>query len=139
MTDINKDIEKYLSQVKSYLPCRKADKIAILKDIRQAILEFTENSGAETIDDIYNRFGTPEEIAKAYLSDAEPQSIKKATNIRKIIISAVLIIAAMFSLGYLISYFIAVESQKNILFYKYESGELVSHYENWREKNNDSD
>ena len=96
MTEINKDIEKYLSQVKAYLPCRKADKTAILEDIRQAILEFAENSGAETIDDIYNRFGTPEEIAKAYLSDAEPQNIKKAINVRKVIIAAVVAIIMIY-------------------------------------------
>ncbi len=96
MTEIKKDIDKYLSQVKAYLPCRKADKTAILEDIRQAIFEFKENSGTENIDDIYNRFGTPEEIAKAYLSDAEPQNIKKAINIRKVIIAAVVAIIMIY-------------------------------------------
>ncbi len=105
MTEIKKDIEKYLSQVKSYLPCRKADKTAILEDIRQAIFEFTENSGAETIDDIYKRFGTPEEIAKSYLSDTEPQNIKKAINVRKVIIAAV-VAALLIFLGFLIAVFL---------------------------------
>ncbi len=105
MTEIKKDIEKYLSQVKAYLPCRKADKTAIIKDIRQAILEFTENSGAETIDDIYKRFGTPEEIAKAYLSDTEPQNIKKAINVRKVIIAAV-VAFLLILLGFLIAVFL---------------------------------
>ncbi len=105
MTEIKKDIEKYLSQVKAYLPCRNADKTAIIKDIRQAILEFAENSGAETIDDIYNRFGTPEEIAKAYLSDAEPQNIKKAINVRKVIIAAV-VAFLLILLGFLIAVFL---------------------------------
>ena len=77
MRAINKDIEKYLSQVKSYLHCKKADKDIILEDIRTAVFEFAEDSGTVCIEDIYNRFGTPEEIAKAYLSDAEPQNIKK--------------------------------------------------------------
>ena len=80
MTKINKDIEKYLSQVKSYLHCKKADKDVILEDIRTAVFEFSEEFAIESIDDIYRRFGTPEEIAKAYLSDAEPQNIKKAIN-----------------------------------------------------------
>ena len=105
MTEINKDIEKYLSQVKAYLPCRKADKTAILEDIRQAIFEFTENSGAETIDDIYKRFGTPEEIAKSYLSDTEPQNIKKAINVRKVIIAAV-VAFLLILLGFLIAVFL---------------------------------
>ena len=78
MPAINKDIEKYLSQVKACLPCKKSDKAVILADIRLAISEFAENSAIQSIDDIYKRFGTPEEIAKAYLSDAEPNNIKKS-------------------------------------------------------------
>ena len=104
MTEINKDIEKYLSQVKSYLPCRNADKTAILEDIRQAILDFTENSDIQSIDDIYKRFGTPEEIARSYLSDADPKKISKAFNIKKIILIAVIavIIIYIFTMIYVI-------------------------------------
>ncbi len=105
MTEIKKDIEKYLSQVKSYLPCRNADKTAILEDIRQAIFEFTENSGAETIDDIYNRFGTPEEIAKAYLSDADPKKITKTINRDKLLISFVAAALIIF-VGFMTAVFI---------------------------------
>ena len=112
MTEINKDIEKYLSQVKAYLPCRKADKTAIIKDIRQAILEFAENSGTETIDDIYNRFGTPEDIAKAYLSDTEPRNIKKAINVRKVIIAAV-VAFLLILLGFLIAVFLDLHGDGN--------------------------
>ena len=96
MTKINKDIEKYLSQVKSYLHCKKADKDVILEDIRTAVFEFSEEFAIESIDDIYRRFGTPEEIAKAYLSDAEPQNIKKAINIRKVIIAAVIALIVIY-------------------------------------------
>ncbi len=118
MTEINKDIEKYLSQVKAYLPCRKADKTAIIKDIRQATLEFAENSGAETIDDIYNRFGTPEEIAKAYLSDAEPQNIKKAINIKKMLLVAIVIALAMLAIAFIIA---IIDSHSQNIAYYYNS------------------
>ena len=107
MAEINKDIEKYLSQVKAYLPCKKSDKAVILADIRLAIYEFAENSAIQSIDDIYKRFGTPEEIAKAYLSDAEPNNIKKAINIRKVIIAAVIAVIVIY-LGIMI--FLAVDA-----------------------------
>ncbi len=97
MAEINKDIEKYLSQVKAYLPCKKSDKVVILADIRQAISEFAENSDIQSIDDIYKRFGTPEEIAKAYLSDAEPKKITNAINIRKVVIAAVVAALLVFT------------------------------------------
>ena len=105
MTEINKDIEKYLSQVKAYLPCKKSDKAVILEDIRQAISEFAENSDIQSIDDIYKRFGTPEEIAKAYLSDAEPKNIKKAISLRKVLVWAVVAVVLAFVI-FLLSLFI---------------------------------
>ena len=105
MTEINKDIEKYLSQVKAYLPCKKSDKAVILEDIRQAIYEFAENSAIQSIDDIYKRFGTPEEIAKAYLSDAEPKNIKKAIRLRKVLVWAVVAVVLAFVI-FLLSIFI---------------------------------
>ena len=120
MTEINKDIEKYLSQVKAYLPCKKSDKAVILEDIRQAISEFAENSDIQSIDDIYKRFGTPEEIAKAYLSDAEPNNIKKAINIRKVFVIAVVIALSMLALTFLI---IIIDSHSNEIIY-YERGAI---------------
>ena len=89
MIAIEKDIEKYMSEVSSHLFCLQKNKKAVLEDIREAILEFTENNEVETIDVIYSRFGTPEEIAKAYIADAEPQNIKKAFNIRKMLVAAI--------------------------------------------------
>ncbi|MBQ6863606.1 MAG: DUF1700 domain-containing protein [Clostridia bacterium] len=120
MTEINKDIEKYLSQVKSYLHCKKADKTAILADIRTAVFEFAEDSATVSIEDIYNRFGTPEEIAKAYLSDAEPNNIKKAVNIRKVFVIAVVIALSMLALTFLIT---IIDSHSNEIIY-YEHGAI---------------
>ncbi len=120
MTEINKDIEKYLSQVKAYLPCKKSDKAVILADIRLAIYEFAENSDIQSIDDIYKRFGTPEEIAKAYLSDAEPNNIKKAINIRKVFVIAVVIALSMLALTFLIT---IIDSHSNKIIY-YERGAI---------------
>ncbi len=125
MTEINKDIDKYLSQVKAYLPCRNTDKTAIIKDIRQAILEFTENSDIQSIDDIYKRFGTPEEIAKAYLSDAEPQNIKKAINVRKVIIAAVVAVVLIFAIFLLCTFIESYRQGHGTVTIEIESGTII--------------
>lgn len=103
MISIEKDIEKYMSEVNSHLFCLKKNKKAVLEDIREAIIEFTENNEVETIDVIYARFGTPEEIAKAYIADAEPQNIKKAFNIRKMLLAAVVIALAMLAITFIVT------------------------------------
>ena len=102
MTAIGKDIEKYISEVGTHLFCLKKNKKEVLAEIREAVFEFAENNDVHSIDDIYKRFGTPEEIAKAYLSDAEVQNIKKAINIRKVSVAAVAIVLAMLAITFII-------------------------------------
>lgn len=107
MIAIEKDIEKYMSEVSSHLFCLQKNKKAVLEDIREAILEFTENNEVETIDVIYSRFGTPEEIAKAYIADLDPKLIKKKISIRKILILTLVItfvLLSAFLIGTLIGF-----------------------------------
>ena len=102
MTAIGKDIEKYISEVGTYLFCLKKNRRKVLADIREAVFAFAEEFSVESIEDVYRRFGTPEEIAKAYLSDAEVQNIKKAINIRKVSVAAVAIVLAMLAITFII-------------------------------------
>ncbi|MBQ3519324.1 MAG: hypothetical protein IJA31_08405 [Clostridia bacterium] len=118
MIAIEKDIEKYMSEVNSHLFCLQKNKKAVLEDIREAILEFTENNEVETIDVIYSRFGTPEEIAKAYIADAEPQNIKKAFNIRKMLVASVVIALAILAITVIIT---IIDNHSGKIIY-YESG-----------------
>lgn len=134
MSTIEKDIRKYISDVGKNLVCSGKLKKQIMNDIENSIYDYAENNGITDISQIISRFGSPEEVAQAHLSDTDPKKIKNATNIRKIIISAVLIALTMFSICYLISYLICINAQKNVMYFTYENGELVTYYENWREK-----
>ena len=65
-----------------------------------------------SIDDIYKRFGTPEEIAKAYVADTEPQNIKKAISIRKMLFAAIVSVVLIFTV-FLICIFIDSHKDRN--------------------------
>ncbi len=101
MTQISKDIEKYVSEVGTHLFCLKKNKKEVLADIRDAVFEFAENNGVDSVQAIYDRFGTPEEIAKAYIADAEPQNIKKAINTKKLILTAVVAVIIVYIIAML--------------------------------------
>ena len=103
MTAISKDIDKYISEVGTHLFCPKKKKREVLADIREAVFAFAEEFSVESIEDIYRRFGTPGEIAKAYLSDAEPANIKKAIDVRRVLVVAVVVIIAIVALSFLIA------------------------------------
>lgn len=89
MTAIEKETEKYISDVSSKLLCSKKKKKEIIEDIRGAVLDFTEANGTEDIKEVYEHFGTPEEFAKAHLSELDPVQIKKKVNIRRVVIVAI--------------------------------------------------
>ena len=96
MTAIEKETEKYISDVSSRLLCSKKKKKEIIEDIRGAVLDFTEANGTEDIKEVYEHFGTPEEFAKAHLSELDPVQIKKKVNIRRVVIVALTIAITMF-------------------------------------------
>ncbi len=100
MITIEKEIEKYISDVSSKLLCSKEKKKELIEDIRGAVFDFAEGSDTKDIADIYKHFGTPEELAKAHMSELDPEQIKKKVNIRRVVIVAVVValIALVFSL-----------------------------------------
>ncbi len=95
MITIEKEIEKYISDVSSKLLCSKEKKKELIEDIRGAVFDFAEGSGTKDIAEIYKHFGTPEELAKAHLSELDPKQIKKKVDIRRVVIAAVAIIVAV--------------------------------------------
>ena len=98
-----KEIKSYISDVGNNLFCSRKQKKQILADIENEVLTYAENKRITDINEIYAHFGTPEEIAKAYIADAEPQNIKKAINIRKLLVAAVIIALAMLAITFIIA------------------------------------
>lgn len=109
MNVIEKDIKKYLSDISENLVCSKEQKAAILSDIEASVTEFAEQSGCNNIEAIYERFGTPQEIAKAQLSTVDPVTVKKAVSKKKAVIIALIIALVIFAAGVIA---IVVENNK---------------------------
>lgn len=99
MITIEKEIEKYISDVNSKLLCSKEKKKELIEDIRGAVFDFVDGSGTKDISDIYKHFGTPEELATAHMSELDPAQIKKKVNIRKVVIVAVVIMIVVFAVA----------------------------------------
>lgn len=96
MITIEKEIEKYISDVNSKLLCSKEKKKELIEDIRGAVFDFAEESSTKNIADIYKHFGTPEELAKAHMSELDPEKIKRKVNIRKVVIISIVMSMIIF-------------------------------------------
>ena len=95
MIKIEKDIKKYIDEVEEYLVCIGKDKKNIIDEIRKSIYVYAEENGISDIKEVYDHFGTPEEIASQHLSTVDPKMIKKALSIKRAVIAALAIIVSM--------------------------------------------
>lgn len=95
MIKIEKDIKKYIDEVEEYLVCISKDKKNIIDEIRNSIYVYAEENGISDIKEVYDHFGTPEEIASQHLSTVDPKMIKKALSIKRIFAVAMAIIVSM--------------------------------------------
>ncbi len=121
MITIEKEIEKYISDVSSKLLCSKEKKKELIEDIRGAVFDFAEGSDTKDIADIYKHFGTPEELAKAHMSELDPAQIKKKVNIRRVVIIALTIAVIVFVFALIIALVDShydTENYENIILYE---------------------
>ena len=97
---IDKDIKNYLNDISTYLVCTKKQKKIILEDIETSIRDYIETTNINDMSEIYNHFGSPEDIAKTYLTNfVNPADIKKVVSKKKVLIIAIVIALVIFATG----------------------------------------
>lgn len=103
---INKDIKKYCSEVKKRLSYSSSIKLAFISELKTRIYEYIEERPDEevTINDIENRFGTPEDIASSFASTEDLQHLNKKAKkyIFYKILSVVLLLALILAVYVLV-------------------------------------
>ena len=103
MCAIEKEIEKYLSETQNNLVGSNKAKKNIISEIEGFVYDYAEVKGVKDISDIYSHFGTPEEMARTYLSQADPKKIAKAVRIKKAVVIGVVVALVMFMCSLLIT------------------------------------
>ena len=82
---LNREIKKYIIDVKSYLICDWRTRQKFLKDLKNDINDFVDEKEDVTIEDISNRFGEPEKISRSFLEGADLKKIKRHMNFGRIL------------------------------------------------------
>lgn len=95
MIKIEKDIEKYMRAVETYLVCSGEQKEKVLSEIKSSIYVYAEENGIVDIKDVYDHFGTPEEIASQHLSTVDPKKVKRVLSIKRVVAAAMAAIVLM--------------------------------------------
>ena len=89
---INRDsaLRRYVRTVRSYLPCSRKVKQQILKEIQGNMNAYLEENPKADYAQIEAHFGSPQNIAAAYVDDMDTQELLRTLLIRKKIKTAII-------------------------------------------------
>lgn len=96
MNKTGRNAKRYLRAVKRWMPCSGKLKRGIMAQIDNCVQEYMEKNPNASFDDICAQLGSPQEIAAAYIENADTAEILKNLRVRRrivtIVISAILVI-----------------------------------------------
>ena len=93
---MNKDIKKYLKELKALLPVHGKLERQFVSGIKASILEVAEDSSDITYDFLCREFGKPQDIIISYFSEIDHDYLRNRLRIASIVRkSAIILVAAV--------------------------------------------
>lgn len=126
---MNRELKKYINQVKGYMLCDGGTKRKCIKDLKSEIQDYIDTQGTQDIEKIKARFGTPEQIAKAFLMEMDVKKVKKKLDIRRVIMAVVLSVLLIWGIGVTIAVVDAMMTNRGYILDKYENVSSEDDYE----------
>lgn len=81
-----KELDNFIRETDKHLLCSKKTKRKFLSELKNDAYDYAESNKVLNLDDIYNHFGKPEEIAKGFNDEIDSKQLKKAIDWKRIII-----------------------------------------------------
>lgn len=93
---MNDALKQYLLEVKRLLPCSSSEKKRCIVELEADISAFLENHPSATLEELYSAIGSPESIAKSFMSRTDPEQLSHRLSAkRKIAIGVIVIVAIL--------------------------------------------
>ena len=106
-----RDVKRYLRQVKSWLPCRKK----IIDEIKSNLLSFCVETSNSDYPSIVERFGTPQQIAAAYVDEQDTVTLLEDLRIKHKIMKWVSFVLAIILATWIgVVVYVAVKGAVNV-------------------------
>lgn len=101
-TELEKQLKRYFKDVRGCLLCSTKLSKKFIDDLAQSVDQFVEAQPEADIDAVKKHFGTPEDIAKSFLSETDIGYLRKRLRVRRII--AIVLFTGLALWGAYISY-----------------------------------
>lgn len=96
---MNKAVNKYIKEVKSYLICDFKTQRKFTGDLKSRIHEHMDNGVINSADDIYKQIGDPQEIVKGFFENADTRKIKRRMNFTRVLMIGVIVFLLIWGTG----------------------------------------
>ena len=74
---MNDSMKSYLQEVKRRLPCGRREKWRCGKELEADVSAFLGAHPNATLEDLYAAFGSPQDIAEAYMARTDPKRVSR--------------------------------------------------------------
>lgn len=98
----DRQLKEYFNAIKRFMPVYKKDEKKFLSDLKDGIQDFRIDHPDCTMDGIYDRYGTPNQVVADYLIAANPEYLNKRVflfrTLRRIFTFIVILVFLFFSI-----------------------------------------
>lgn len=115
-----KQINKYIKDIKKQLLYSTKETKQFLKDLRQNITDYVEENKNADMVQITSQFGRPEDIAATFFEQYRKKDIKKKINVRRVVVAAITVALTMLTITFIIT---IIDNHSGKIVY-YESGAI---------------
>lgn len=82
-------LRRYYRRIRAWLPCTRKMKRQIIDEIQSRIEEYLLDNPIVSVEEIESYFGTPQDIASAYVDNLDSQTLLRNLNVKRKIAMAV--------------------------------------------------
>ena len=90
-----KQINKYIKDIKKELLYGTKESRQFLKELKQNVTDYAEENQNADMAEVTEQFGKPEDIAATFFEQYDKNEIKRKVNVRRVIIAAVVVVVLM--------------------------------------------
>lgn len=91
-----KEINKYIKDIKKELLYGTKESRQFLKGLRQNVTDFAEENQGADMAEVTEQFGKPEDIAATFFEQYDKKEIKHKVNVRRVVVAAAVTVVTVF-------------------------------------------
>ena len=92
---LRNEINAYMLSVKKHIVCDSKTKKMFIDDFKNDVIDYIETENIMNMDSVYSHFGTAEDVVDEFLKTLSSDSIKKASNWKKIVLITAIVVVAI--------------------------------------------